>query len=630
MEGGDPERSLGGRGDLRRPPTRYLAQLGLLEETYAQTRASDISPIAAALDAMRRRQGIYVGSGGARAVAQLAAELHERQTRTLARAATPLEVITSPPLFDAALMLFTASGRHPDASATVEAARRTQSRPIFVVTHRTRDDLPDAISGPDIEVVTLPSVVEKEGFLATNSVLAMATAVVAGSGSRLPVRLPHLRGNGTRVLRENAVILYGPGGLGVATDLETRLAETGLSSAQVTDYRNFAHGRHTGVARRLDRTTIVALITPELSDLADQTLRVLPTNADVIRVESRLEWPLNVLDLLVASMKILAATAEEADLDPSRPAVPAFGRRLYHLSSRRYVRPQADPIERKMIAARAQPSQRVRRRFEEALDLWSAAVRETRFNGLVLDYDGTVCTTAGRFELPDAHVRALLLRLLEHGIVIGFATGRGGSLHRDLRQWVPSRYWDQVELGLYNGGLGLSLAETVTASTEQNPLIAEVARRLRAVPVSSLLRLEQREHQLSIELNEGGGVSTDVVVGAVLEVLAWSPPLDVKVVASAHSVDVIPAESAKSVTLGRVAARSGGDVLAVGDQGQLGGNDFELLAGTASSLSVDRVSGDPTRCWNLDQRGESGPELLQRYLGSLRPMRGGLGFRWKG
>lgn len=619
-----------GDGRARHRAARYVEQLQLLEQTYAQTRAGDLSAIAKALETMRQRQGIYVGSGGARAVAQLAADAHERRTRTLARAATPLDVIASPPFFDAAVMLFTASGRHPDASATVEAARRSHARPIFVVTHRTREELPPALSGPDVDVLTLASVVEKEGFLATNSVLSMAAAVVAGSGFRLPARLPHLRGNGARPLRENTVILHGPSTFSVATDLETRLAETGLSSAQVTDYRNFAHGRHTGLARHLDSTTVVALVTPELASLAEETLRVLPAEADVLRVESRLEWPLSVLDLLAASMKLLAATAAESDVEPSRPSVPAFGRRLYHLSSRRYVRSQADPIERKMIAARAQDIPKAREMFQEALAEWSASIQATRFGGIVLDYDGTVCTTSGRFDLPDSILRDSLIGLLEHGAVIGFASGRGGSLHRDLRKWVPHDCWQQVELGLYNGGLALALSDSVAASRQRSPLIAEVARRLKTIPIASLLRFEEREYQLGIELVEGGGLSIDVVVGAVLEVLAWPPSIDVKVVASAHSVDVIPVESAKTETLARVAVRTGGGVLAIGDQGQLGGNDFELLAGTKFSVSVDRVSGDPSRCWNLDQRGESGPQLLLRYLTSLRPMRGGLGFRWRG
>jgi hypothetical protein len=579
---------------------------------------------------MRQRQALYVGSGGAFAVAQLAADLHEAQTRMLARAATPLDVIAAPALFDVAVMLFTASARHPDAVATVEAARRCNARPISVVTHRTRDQLPPSIGAGDVEVLTLPSVVEKEGFLATNSVLAMATAVVAASGFKTPARLPHLFGNGIKPLRENTLILGSPGLSGVTTDLETRLSETGLSSAQVTDYRNFAHGRHTGFARHLDATTIVALITPEVSELASATLRTLPAAAHVVRLESRLPWPVNVLDLLVASMKAVAATAEGTDLEPSRPSVPAFGRRLYHLSSRRYLLEPANAVERKLLAARAQATGRLQRKYERSLNEWLLNVRAARFGGVVLDYDGTVCTTADRFELPEEPVREALLSLLRHGAILGFASGRGGSLHRDLREWVPRQHWGQIEIGLYNGGLALGLGDELAASDQRSPTLREVARRLRSIPIAGLLRLEEREHQLGIEALEDTGLSTDMIVGSVLEILAWPPAIDIKVVASAHSVDVVPAESAKTATLDRVRTRTRGEVLAIGDQGQVGGNDFELLASTPMSLSVDRVSSDPTRCWNLDNRGESGPELLVRYLTSLRPMRGGLGFRWSG
>lgn len=616
----------------RRPHqvVRYADQLKLLGRTYARTRCSDLAVLRRALEAMRQRQAVYVGSGGARAVAQLAADIHEAKTRVLARASTPLEVVGTAPLFDAALMLFTASGQHPDASATVGAARRSHTRPIVVVTHRRRDDLPSPVRATDVEVVTLPSVVAKEGFLATNSVLAMAVAVVAASGFRLPATLPHLESDGGKALRESTVILYGPGALSVAMDLETRLAETGLSAAQVTDYRNFAHGRHTGFARRLDRTTVVALITPQLAGLAEDTLGLLPAEADIRRVQSHLEWPFAVLDLLAASMKMIAATAAETGFEPSRPSVPAFGRRLYHLSSRQYLRQQGDPLERKIVAARAAESRSIRRLFDESLARWSSAMVEARFSGIVLDYDGTVCTTAGRFQLPGSSLQSVLLGLLENGTTLGFASGRGGSLYRDLRDWVPKRYWHQVELGLYNGGLALSLGERLDVPDRRSPLMADVAARLRSLPIGGLLRFEEREYQLGIGPSEGEGLSTDAIVAAVLEVLAWPPSIDVKAVASAHSVDVIPAQSAKTETLARVRARSGGDVLTIGDQGQLGGNDFELLAATQFSLSVDRVSGDPTRCWNLDLRGEGGPQLLHRYLAALRPMRGGLGFRWRG
>lgn len=619
-----------GRRRPRVRADRYSDQLRLLGETYREIRSAPLTEIRSSLTAMKQRQALYVGSGGAFAVAQLAADIHEAQTRMLARAGTPLDIIGAAPLFDVAVMLFTASARHPDAAATVEAARRSNARPISIVTHRTRQELPPPLAAGDIDVVTLPSVVEKEGFLATNSVLAMATALVAASGFKTPALLPHLRGNGTKPLRENTLILGGPGLGSVATDLETRLSETGLSGAQVTDYRNFAHGRHTGLARRLETTTIVALITPEVAELAEATLSVLPADADVLRLESRLKWPVGVLDLLVASMKVVAATADESDLEPSRPSVPAFGRRLYHLSSRPYLQPPANPVERKVMAARTQATPRVRRVYEHAMEEWLEGLRAARLGGLVLDYDGTVCTTDGRFELPDESVRAALLDVLRGGTVLGFASGRGGSLHRDLRHWVPKRHWDQIEIGLYNGGLALLLADDLAASDQRSPALREVARRLRSMPIAGFLRIEEREHQLGIEAVKDSGLSTDMVVGSVLEVLAWPPAIEVKVVASAHSVDVVPAESAKTATLNRVRARTDGAILAIGDQGQVGGNDFELLASTTLSLSVDRVSSDPTRCWNLDQRGESGPELLVRYLTSLRSLRGGLGFRWRG
>ncbi len=70
-------------------------------------------------------------------------------------------------------------------------------------------------------------------------------------------------------------------------------------------------------------------------------------------------------------------------------------------------------------------------------------------------------------------------------------------------------------------------------------------------------------------------------------------------------------------------------VLAIGDQGQAGGNDFELLAATPWSLSVDRCSADPSRCWNLDTRGARGPALLVDYLGALKLTRAGARFLWR-
>lgn len=618
-------RAHGASGDAK---TAYRRQLDELSEAYRRIREHDASAFAELVHAVRRRQALYVGSGGALAVAQLAADLHEAQGHSLARAATPLELMGAASVHEAAVMIFTASGRHPDASAAVAAASRAHAEPLVVVTQRPRAQLPPDFAREAVKLLTLPAPVKKEGFLATGSVLTMSAALLAASGLRLPPRLPHLEGDGIQPLRRNTLVLGGPGLSAVATDLETRLSETGLSAVQVTDYRNFAHGRHTGFSRHLDQTTVVALISPELRELAEATLASLPANADVVRLESRLEWPLCVLDLLIASMKLVAVTAEQTDFDPSRPGVPPFGRRLYHLSSQRYVPAAQGPVDRKLAAARLPRAGAARTAYERAFEQWSSRIRDTIFGGVVLDYDGTVCTTEGRFELPDVRVRERVLELLDAGAIIGFASGRGSSLHRDLRAWVPPEFCARVELGLYNGGSTSTLDQEFERADGSNEAVADAAKRIKSAPLGRLVEIEQRSQQLAVQ-PRSSRLASEALAQLVTEIVARPPALPLKIVASAHSVDVVPTDSVKTQTLERVQQRAGSEVLAIGDQGQVGGNDFELLSATTWSLSVDQVSGDPSRCWNLDERGERGPALLCRYLEALRPTRRGIVFRWK-
>jgi len=604
----------------------YQAQLGSLAETFEQIHDADVSALSAALASVDRRQATYVGSGGAFGVARLAAELHEARTRSFARAATPLELIGSSPLSESAVVIFSAGARHPDAAAATTAALRNGADPVVLVTHRQPDELASTFSA-EIRVIHLPGPRGREGFLATNSVMAMSAALIKASGFDLPIRLPNLNTTPTERFREQTLILSAPGLGAVSTDLETRLSETGLSAAQVTDYRNFAHGRHTGLARNIHQTTIVALVDPPIEELARRTLGLLPEDAHVAELRTGLPWPVSELDLLAASMQSISPSAEASNFDPARPKVPQFGRKLYHLSSRALIGPAVGPVDRKLAALRLGGPGRLRQRYEKAAELWLGRLRDQYFDGFVFDYDGTVCATDDRFELPEPPVREEIVRLLHEGAVIGFASGRGGSIHRDLREWVPKKYWHQIELGLYNGGLLLNLSEQLGDRAAPLAAIDEAMRRINRTPFASVVELSEREHQLGISPVDRSGVTLEAMAQVTQELIAVPPSLPLKVTLSGHSIDVIPADSAKTKTSELVRLRAEGEILAFGDQGQLGGNDFELLAETQWSLSVDRVSGDPTRCWNLDTRGERGPDLLRRYLRSLKRLRRGFAYR---
>jgi hypothetical protein len=364
--------------------------------------------------------------------------------------------------------------------------------------------------------------------------------------------------------------------------------------------------------------------------LARTTLAELPPEIEVIKLSTTLDWPVGTIDLLVASMQLAGNRARDVGIDPGRPGVQPFGRRLYHLSPRQMVPSvPSGPVARKLAAVGASERDEVLGGlYSDSMYSWLEATRATQLGGVVLDYDGTCCATSERFETLGEKVRAALTRLLAGGLLIGFASGRGKSLYRELRSWVPAELWDRVELALYNGGVRLTLAEDLPEDCSLRPILADAAERIGDSFLTNIVKMDVRPSQLGIELLPGSRIRGDVVAALVTELLCQAPALTVKVVSSAHSVDVIPADSSKAAIVAEMAERSSSGILSVGDQGQLGGNDFELLACTQTSLSVDQCSADPTRCWNLSRANRPGPLALVDYLAAIKISKSGADFRW--
>jgi hypothetical protein len=193
---------------------------------------------------------------------------------------------------------------------------------------------------------------------------------------------------------------------------------------------------------------------PEYAELANDTLSHLPNEVPVIRIETAQAWPFGVLELLVGSMQLVGQVSDAAGLDPARPCVPAFGRALYRMSSQGKIAGVApDPIARQLIALGTPASTEIRDHYQGELERWTTMLSELQFDGLVLAYDGTVCTTEKRFDPPDMAIVELLVSAVERGVCLGLASGRGSSLHRELRNVMPESLWSRVYAGMYNGAL---------------------------------------------------------------------------------------------------------------------------------------------------------------------------------
>jgi hydroxymethylpyrimidine pyrophosphatase-like HAD family hydrolase len=602
----------------------YVDELGLLASSYAWASREDISPLTQLLDPVASGTALYIGSGGALAVSALAAALHVAKTGRLATNATPLAISGGPLRHSTAAVLFSARAGNPDVALAARAAVEQGCDPVGLVTHRRVEEIPSSLVRQPITIVSYAAPLTRDGTMSTLLVRWYARRAFS-----LPDQLrPQISRDG-RSMTKNCLVLVGPGMQAAGIDLETRLSETGLAAAQLVDYRNFAHGRHYGLARNQDRTTVVAFIAPEYADLANDTLSHLPKAVPVIRIETDQGWPFGILELLVGSMQLVGQVSDAAGLDPARPCVPAFGRALYRMSSQSKISGMAsDPIARKLIALGAPASAEIRDHYQGELERWTTMLSELQFDGLVLDYDGTVCTTENRFNAPDKTIVELLVSVVERGACLGFASGRGSSLHRELRRVIPEPLWSRVYAGMYNGALVIPLNTDMPDAMAPNPILEELEERVRKLVNELSVRLERRTYQIQFQVVTGAEISTQGLTQLIREVAARTPSLNIKCLQSAHSIDVVEAATSKRTVVDTLDADCSGAILCIGDQGQEGGNDFELLACRPATLSVDRCSSDPTRCWNLGPPGERGPSILRRYLRSLRYARGRSGFRW--
>ena len=600
----------------------YTRELELLPGTYRAAMLADPTDVRKALLALAGGPARTVGTGGTMALAQLAAQLHERISGQPARAMTPLELLQAPDLSGAGALLFSARARHPDALMVLDRLGEGGYSPAVLVTHRERDDLRDQLRG-DVSVVTVPAPDLPEGFLATNSVMAMAVALLRAAlpDDALGLDPPFEHASPDDVLpRERLLVLYPPALLCVATDIETRCHELGLAAVQLADLRNVAHGRHSGLARLASETTVLVLSDAAGGPLARAVSSTFAgAGVQVVSWHVDLPWPEAVVALLAASMRLAGSLGDAQGVDPARPTVPEFGRRLYHLPLRRLLaRPSVSPVQRKLAALGAgTPPDSVQDRYAAAFAGWCAQLAQVALGAIVLDYDGTVCETTQRYDSPTQTVQNALLRLLDGGMHLGFASGRGKSLHHGLRSWVPAQHWAAVTVGLYNGSVSLALADDLPDIAAPTPLMIDVTGRLQASPYRELLDLAPRSGQVTVQVAQGSFFHGGRLAVLVTEALARIPVLPVKVVASAHSVDVIADDTSKTRVLDTVTARSAGEALTIGDQGDIGGNDFELLAATTSSVSVGRCSADPSRCWYVDPAGRHGPAALLGLLDAI-------------
>jgi hydroxymethylpyrimidine pyrophosphatase-like HAD family hydrolase len=445
------------------------------------------------------------------------------------------------------------------------------------------------------------------------------------------------------LMRETLIVLHGAATKPAAMDVESRLTEAALANVQLADFRNFAHGRHHWLARHSESSAVLAFA-EERDEISRRTLSLIPSS--IPRWQVSVEP--GVRGALVAvyhSLLLAAIGGITRGYDPGRPHVPAFGRKLYQLRVISKVHHRADDaVERTNLAIERKAGMPVAAlSFRKELDGWLKYYRafierlaKAQIRAIVLDYDGTLCAPDRRFEGPSADVVIRLNSLIDAGVTVAVATGRGKSVREALCQLILPQHRERLIVGYHNGAEIATLADS-TCPTEKRPVVQEFAILAVSLQHSSTIcnhaTVEAKGKQISLELLPAGNAA--VVFDEAVRIVQKTGPTGISLVTSDHSVDIIAPGVSKSNVVEEVIRRldlaigEAVSVLCIGDRGRAPGNDADLLR-YPLSLSVDEVSSDFATCWNIAEPGLRFDSACFEYLTRLCPDRAGMRFDTKG
>ncbi len=616
----------------------YDDEIAAFPETYAWASTVDVEPLRSQVEAAANRGLLAVGSGGSWTAAHFAAYLHQVCTPHLSQAVTPLQmsglrnVIRS-----VAVLLLSARGQNPDILTAARFAIEHEPRELTAIIFAAHSPLRRLLEKYSFTVTAeFASPLARDGFLSTNSLLAAliilyrAYAAVYGL-EILPCSYSDLNSlfdapSVPSAFRDRTLlVLFGTDTAAGAYDLESKMSEAALGHVLLSDYRDFAHGRHYWLARRAASSAVVAFSSADDTELAVDTLRHFPSEIPRLSIATATSGPMAGIVSVIGAMQFIASLASRGETNIARPGVPTFGRRLYH--SRALARSRrAFGLDRVAIcrkaAATASVSSGTTVDWASHYATFINRSRDAQIRSVVVDYDGTLCGAAERFT-GIGDVVADLLRLLESGMPIGIATGRGASAADDLRLKLPMQLWPRMTVGYYNGAYIRRLDQPfdTTEMLENNDLscLAEALRRDNVLAAVADIRVGRG--QITIRAKRRADIPVSWL--AANSVMTRSGLTSLEIVQSSHSIDVISRHRSKCAVVEHMAsahAATVAEILCIGDKGLWPGNDYRLLQ-MPLSFSVDEVSPDPGTCWNVSPPGWRGPQATRFVLSRLRRTR---------
>ena len=620
----------------------FKGELKKLSKTIRWAEQQDVTRLAQFLFAENKQIPLVcIGSGGSLSACHYAVQLYQQRNGVLAQAMTPLQLMYAGHniIRSSKLLFLSASGKNKDILNAIKYGVKYNETGMMSLTLRKNNPTEELLERyPKVQrwCEDIPS--EKDGFLATNSLLAIFTllckAACASKFQNSYFKLSDLQPatfpQNLSVI-QNFIVMYGATGEPVAWDIESKLTEAALGSALLSDYRNFGHGRHHWFDKRGENSCIIALVTPVERELAYKTIGCLPKSVPVIYIETELDGPQASIDMLLKAFHFVNDLGEARGIDPGKPGVPGYGRLLYNLDYYKLTN-RILPAEKTLEVAVLRKLGVVGREntplwvhYSEACQRFVRQLNRGKFTTIAFDYDGTLSAPDRKSRFMNRlcdEIRDALIPLLENEALIVVATGRGKSVGELFQESIDQKYWPQIKVGYYNGACLSALGdEDELKKWKEQPFDSELKEleeelRLRLPAGCVGYKFEERSLQLSIE-GEMTQTESQLVYDTCREIIWDKQMKGICVWRSSHSMDIVVYREVSKLRV----IEDPEHTLCIGDYGTVDGNDYEMLT-SKYSLSVDRVSKNTESCWNIAPSGMKGLDATIYYLSRMRANEG--------
>lgn len=611
--------------DMGRP---FKQELVAIESTFDAAQMADTRQLEDFLCNSTETPLLVIGSGGSFAVAEGFALCYQ-SLGGFSKAITPYEIKNEKwGIHKSKILIVTAGGNNADTLGVYEYVRLYEPKQLFVVCMSTKSKIARKIRQQSKEgILEFQVPFGKDGFLAVNSTIAMFSIMRKLFSSEFQKISFFCDYDKTAIRKGLAgirtlLILYGGWGTPAALDIESKCSEAGLFNVQCADYRNFAHGRHHWISEKMDETAIITIAEKNDKKIRNRTLRLLPASLEIINIETDYSGIDAALELMVKAFYFVDILGDLCEIDPGRPHVPEYGRKIYGI---KYNLINEDPLLKKLKndrkaafifrkIGRLIEKQEWYEHYEVKLDSFLEKLQNTKYSGLIMDFDDTLYERNNEIALKGIFRR--LNEILSQGVRLGIATGRGDSIYSLLDNYIEQQNKTQVWLGLYNGSSIHCLSDGVT-EFEEDESIKKIYNRLQQEIFADSLFYKKCQ----ISLRETDSILRDHYYELICEIIQNENYDNIKILKSGHAIDMIGANKGKQVFVESFRQIIGGDVLCIGDEGRIGQNDYDMLSeNMAVSVAGQNLLGHSG--WNIAPMGVRNVKATEYYLNCIKSENG--------